>query len=170
MPDALPTELDKSAGDQRNAFFQVAESSSVHGDPPALFRDLAQRLSAVAPFDFIGLVLPDLAKHVMKVHVLETAGAQAVTQRLDGMEIPMEESASGWVWTHQQPLLIPSSAAGHGTESIATLEAAERDHIMWALQADNWTIGGPNGTAVKLGRKRTTLQSKMHKFAISCPS
>lgn len=170
MRDTLPTELEMSAADPRKALLQVAEAIALHRDLPALFRDLAQRLPAVAPFDFIGLVLHDPAKHVMRVHVLETAEALGVTTRLDGMEIPMEESASGWVWTHQQPLLIPSSAAGHGTESIATLEAAERDHIMWALQADNWTIGGPNGTAVKLGRKRTTLQSKMHKFAISCPS
>jgi formate hydrogenlyase transcriptional activator len=27
---------------------------------------------------------------------------------LDGLELPIEESSSGWVWTHQQPLIIPS--------------------------------------------------------------
>lgn len=82
----------------------------MHGDLAALFKDLAQRLPAVAPFDFIGLVLHDPAKQVMKVHVLETAEAQAATKRLDDMEIPIEESASGWVWSQQQPLMIPSLA------------------------------------------------------------
>ena len=69
------------------------------------FRDLAQRLPAVAPFDFIGLVLHDPAKHVMKVHVLETAESRGVTNRLDGMEIPIEESASA------SPTATPSSRA-----------------------------------------------------------
>lgn len=82
----------------------------MHGDLAALFKDLAQRLPAVAPFDFIGLVLHDPAKQVMKVHVLETAEAQAATKRLDDMEIPIEESAGGWVWSQQQPLMIPSLA------------------------------------------------------------
>lgn len=53
------------------------------------------------------------------------------------------------------------------TQSITTLEAAERDHIVRALQATNWIIGGPKGAAAKLGMKRTTLQSKMHKLNIS---
>ncbi len=110
MRDTLPTEMETSAGDPRKALLQVAEAISLHRDLPALFRDLAQRLPAVAPFDFIGLVLHDPAKQVMKVHVLETVEARGVTNRLDGMEIPMEESASGWVWSHQQPLMIPSLA------------------------------------------------------------
>jgi formate hydrogenlyase transcriptional activator len=53
------------------------------------------------------------------------------------------------------------------TESLATLEAAERDHIVRALQASNWVIGGPAGAAAKLGMKRTTLQSKILKLGIS---
>jgi formate hydrogenlyase transcriptional activator len=55
-------------------------------------------------------------------------------------------------------------------ESVTTLEAAERDHILRALQAANWTIGGPHGAAATLGMKRTTLQSKMQKLGISRPS
>jgi formate hydrogenlyase transcriptional activator len=53
--------------------------------------------------------------------------------------------------------------------SATTLEAAERDHIMRALQAAKWIIGGPHGAAVTLGMKRTTLQSKMQKLQISRP-
>jgi formate hydrogenlyase transcriptional activator len=52
-------------------------------------------------------------------------------------------------------------------ESLATLENAEREHILRALQASNWVIGGPAGAAVKLGMKRTTLQSKILKLGIS---
>jgi formate hydrogenlyase transcriptional activator len=52
---------------------------------------------------------------------------------------------------------------------IATLEAAEREHIERALRETNWIIGGPAGAAAKLGMKRTTLQSKMQKLGISRP-
>ncbi len=95
---------------QYRALLEVSEAISSHRELSMLFRDLAQRLPAVAPFDFIGLVLHDAAKQVMKVHVLATADAHHGTTPLDGMELPIEESASGWVWTHQRPLVVPSLA------------------------------------------------------------
>jgi formate hydrogenlyase transcriptional activator len=48
----------------------------------------------------------------------------------------------------------------------ATLEAAERKHILHTLRETNWVIGGPSGAAARLGMKRTTLQSKMVKLGI----
>ncbi len=54
-----------------------------------------------------GLILHDPTKNLMKVHVLETAAAHHLTTKLDGLELPIEESSSGWVWTYQQPLIIP---------------------------------------------------------------
>jgi formate hydrogenlyase transcriptional activator len=49
----------------------------------------------------------------------------------------------------------------------STLQAAEREHIQRVLDETNWVVGGPNGAAARLGLKRTTLQSKMRKLAIS---
>ena len=92
------------------ALLEVSEAISVHRELPALFRKLAQRLPAVAPFDFICLVLHDPTKQVMKEHVLETAVTHHRATPLEGMELPIEESASGWVWTHQRPLFVPSLA------------------------------------------------------------
>ncbi len=51
--------------------------------------------------------------------------------------------------------------------SIATLEEAERDHIMKVLHDTNWRIGGTSGAAARLGMKRTTLQSKMQRLGIT---
>jgi formate hydrogenlyase transcriptional activator len=51
-------------------------------------------------------------------------------------------------------------------DGIATLEDAERDHIVRALGETNWVIGGPAGAAARLGIKRTTLQSRMRKLGI----
>ena len=96
--------------DRLRLLLEVSEAIVSHRDLSALFRDLAQRLPTVAPFDFIGLILHDPTKNVMKVHVLETAATHHLNTRLDGLELPIEESSSGWVWTHQQPLIIPSLA------------------------------------------------------------
>src|SRR5947207_11942561 len=56
---------------------------------------------------------------------------------------------------------IPSLA------TIATLEAAEREHILRALRETRGIVGGPRGAAILLGMKRTTLQSRMRKLGIS---
>jgi formate hydrogenlyase transcriptional activator len=59
---------------------------------------------------------------------------------------------------------VPAASDGDGA---ATLEAAERQHILRALDETGWVIGGPSGAAVRLGMKRTTLQSKMYKLGIT---
>jgi formate hydrogenlyase transcriptional activator len=49
---------------------------------------------------------------------------------------------------------------------LLTLDAAEREHILKALEASNWVLAGPKGAAVRLGVKRTTLQSRMQKLGV----
>ncbi len=51
--------------------------------------------------------------------------------------------------------------------SAVSLEDAERQHILKALQEARWIIGGRSGAAARLGIKRTTLNSKMQKLGIS---
>jgi formate hydrogenlyase transcriptional activator len=53
--------------------------------------------------------------------------------------------------------------------SIATLEHAERQHILRALRQTEWRIAGPKGAAAILGMKRTTLQARMRKLGIRRP-
>jgi formate hydrogenlyase transcriptional activator len=60
-------------------------------------------------------------------------------------------------------LKLPSEPA---PGEIVTLEAAEREHILKALEASNWVLAGPRGAAVRLGVKRTTLQSRMQKLGV----
>jgi formate hydrogenlyase transcriptional activator len=57
-------------------------------------------------------------------------------------------------------------AAQTAPENISTLEVAEREHILRALEAANWVIGGPNGAAARLGMKRTTLQYRIQKLGL----
>jgi formate hydrogenlyase transcriptional activator len=52
---------------------------------------------------------------------------------------------------------------------IATLEDADRHHILRALRQTEWRIAGPRGAAALLGMKRTTLQARMRKLGIRRP-
>src|SRR5579871_636139 len=53
---------------------------------------------------------------------------------------------------------------------INGLAEVERDHILRALQATNWVIGGANGAAHRLGMKRTSLTYRMKKLRIHRPA
>jgi formate hydrogenlyase transcriptional activator len=53
--------------------------------------------------------------------------------------------------------------------SPVTLEDAERDHILRALDQTGWVIGGTMGAAARLGLKRTSLVSTMRRLGIVRP-
>jgi formate hydrogenlyase transcriptional activator len=53
------------------------------------------------------------------------------------------------------------------TPGARTLADAERAHIISVLRDTNWTVGGRNGAAARLGLVRTTLIAKMRKLGIS---
>jgi formate hydrogenlyase transcriptional activator len=48
----------------------------------------------------------------------------------------------------------------------ATLEELERQYILKVLREADGVISGSNGAAARLGMKRTTLQSKIHRLSI----
>ena len=50
---------------------------------------------------------------------------------------------------------------------ITGLEEVERDHILRALEASSWVVGGRHGAAGRLGMKRTSLVYRMRKLGIS---
>ena len=52
---------------------------------------------------------------------------------------------------------------------MSGLAEVERDHILRALEASNWVIGGRNGAAQRLGMKRTSLVYRMQKLRIIRP-
>lgn len=55
------------------------------------------------------------------------------------------------------------------SETLRTLAAAERDHILEVLDQTRGMIGGQNGAATRLGLPRTTLIHKMRKLGIETP-
>src|SRR5262249_10918529 len=51
--------------------------------------------------------------------------------------------------------LEPFSSHRESNLPISGLAQVERDHIVRALEASNWVVGGRNGAAERLGMKRT---------------
>jgi formate hydrogenlyase transcriptional activator len=68
---------------------------------------------------------------------------------------------------HSAPAQTQPEAAPVATP--ITLFDAEREHILSALDATHWVVGGPRGAAARLGMKRSTLQKKMQKLGLARP-
>ncbi|MGH9594527.1 MAG: helix-turn-helix domain-containing protein, partial [Bryobacteraceae bacterium] len=75
-----------------------------------------------------------------------------ILSRGNDLEVPLKEFQD-----------LPSESAAQPI----TLHAAEREHILRALRETGWVLAGPHGAAARLGMKRTTLQSRIHKLGIS---
>jgi formate hydrogenlyase transcriptional activator len=93
----------KPPASQHQALLEVTESIATHRDLPALFRDLVDRLPRLVNFDTMWLVLHDPSLKVMRLQILESP-----SRSYSGVvERSVEESPSGWVWQHQQPMIVP---------------------------------------------------------------
>src|SRR5216683_1090226 len=87
------------------------------------------------------------------------------------LRIPFAELKSAGM----APATDPSSSSASLTSPaslaspMATLEEAERQHILRALKQTQWRIAGPKGAAILLDIKRTTHQARMRKLGIRRP-
>ena len=61
---------------------------------------------------------------------------------------------------------LKQAVAQTPSSEMSTLEEVEREHVLRAVRASNWVIGGPNGAAARLGMKRTTLAYRIRKLNI----
>jgi formate hydrogenlyase transcriptional activator len=114
---------------QYRALLEVSESIISHRDLSGLFHDLAQRLQRVVGFDTINLILHNSERGVMHLHVQEAVQHTPIPCR----ELAIDASPGGWVWRHQQALLIPDleqetrwpqlldSLRAHGVRSACAL-------------------------------------------------
>ncbi|MDN5870545.1 MAG: sigma-54-dependent Fis family transcriptional regulator [Nitrococcus sp.] len=61
------------------------------------------------------------------------------------------------------------STAGPESAQLATLDEAERAHIIKVLESVDWRISGDHGAAVLLGVPSTTLRSRMERLGVQKP-
>jgi formate hydrogenlyase transcriptional activator len=64
----------------------------------------------------------------------------------------------------------PFNAHHESDVVISGLAEVERDHILRALEASKWVVGGRNGAAERLGLKRTSLVYRMQKLGVRRPA
>jgi formate hydrogenlyase transcriptional activator len=96
----------------------VSESIASHRDLNELFRDLAQRLPQIVPFDYINLVLYEPTRHVMRLHLLS---APRDTTARPGMEFPVDDSPGGYVWRTQETLIVNDIASDDRFQTVTSL-------------------------------------------------
>jgi formate hydrogenlyase transcriptional activator len=89
--------------DRLRLLLDVSEAIASHRNLEDLFRVLAERLPRVVPFDYINALLHDPARNVMRLHVLVAPDDSTIQP---GLELSLDESASGLVWKTQQPLVV----------------------------------------------------------------
>ena len=89
--------------DRLRLLAEVSESIASHRDLNELFRDLAQRLPRIVPFDYINLVLHDPVRNVMRLRLLIAPVESTIRQ---GEDFPVDGSPGGFVFQTQQPLIV----------------------------------------------------------------
>jgi DNA-binding NtrC family response regulator/TolB-like protein len=126
--------------------------------------------------------IPLLVKHFV------TQYAKRMNKRIDTVPAETIQRMTEYSWPgnvrqlqnvlEQAVILSPSTVLnvplaelqGHPNETTppqaATLEEAERAHILRALDETRWMIGGAQGAAARLGLPRTTLIYRMKKLGI----
>jgi formate hydrogenlyase transcriptional activator len=82
---------------------ELSKAIASHRDLSGLFHDLACRLQKLVDFSHLGVMLYDPKRNVMRFHLLETCEP---SEWQNPAEVPMEGSMAGWVWQHQEPVVI----------------------------------------------------------------
>jgi formate hydrogenlyase transcriptional activator len=62
---------------------------------------------------------------------------------------------------------FPELTGTANVSATATLDEAERSHILQTLERTDGVVGGRNGAAARLGLPRTTLIAKMNRLGIN---
>jgi formate hydrogenlyase transcriptional activator len=183
-------------GSNRTHKVDVRMISSTHRDLTAMVKqgtfreDLYYRLK-VFPIHVPALRqrtedIPRLVRHFTAVY------GQRMNKRVEIIPPETMEALAGYEWpgnvrelqnfieravilsaesTLRAPIaeLKPFHTSEENNVLMNGLAEVERDHILRALAASNWVIGGRRGAAERLGMKRTSLVYRMNKLGISRP-
>src|SRR5579884_2136589 len=103
MNDDRPDQ-DGSLARRYRSLLDVAEAIARHVEFAALLDELAARLPDVVDVNIVGLSLYVETRKTMRLQSIRT---NVDGEMIGGHEWPVDECPDGWVWRHQQPLLIP---------------------------------------------------------------
>jgi formate hydrogenlyase transcriptional activator len=89
--------------EQYLTLLELSKAIASHRDLTKLFHDLACRLQMLFKFRSLAVMFHDSSRNIMRCHFLETC---APTKWQAPTEVPMEGSIAGWVWEHQEPVVV----------------------------------------------------------------
>jgi formate hydrogenlyase transcriptional activator len=89
--------------EQYLTLLELSKAIASHRDLTKLFQDLACRLQMLFKFRSLAVMFHDSSRNIMRCHFLETC---APTKWQAPTEVPMEGSIAGWVWEHQEPIVV----------------------------------------------------------------
>ena len=89
--------------EQYLTLLELSKAIASHRDLTKLFHDLACRLQALFKFRSMGVTFHDPKRNLMKCHFMETC---IPTKWQAPTEAPIDGSVAGWVWQHQEPVVI----------------------------------------------------------------
>ena len=89
--------------EQYLTLLELSRAIASHRDLTKLFHDLACRLQALFKFRSMAVMFHDQRRNVMRCHFLETC---IPTKWQPPTEVPIEGSVAGWVWQHQEPVVL----------------------------------------------------------------
>jgi formate hydrogenlyase transcriptional activator len=89
--------------EQYLTLLELSKAIASHRDLTRLFHDLACRLQMLFKFRSLAVMFHDSSRNVMRCHFLETC---VPTKWQSPTEVPMEGSVAGWVWEHQEPVVV----------------------------------------------------------------
>jgi formate hydrogenlyase transcriptional activator len=184
-------------GSNRTHKVDVRLIAATHRDLPAMVKqgtfrdDLYYRLK-VFPIQVPALRqrvddIPRLVRHFTARY------AQRMNKRIDAIPADTMDALARYSWPgnirelqnfiERAVILSPQSTLRAPTSELEPLQPhkaadatmnglaeVERDHILRALEASNWVIGGRTGAAARLGMKRTSLAYRMKKLRIRRPA
>ena len=89
--------------EQYLTLLELSKAIASHRDLTRLFHDLACRLQMLFKFRSLAVMLHDNSRNILRSHFLETC---APTKWQSPKEVPIEGSVAGWVWEHQEPVVV----------------------------------------------------------------
>ena len=84
------------------AVISLSRSIAGRTDLRSLLTGVAESLRQIVAFDHVGLILHDPNGNAMQGYILNEPGNPVIA----GLRLPVEDDPAGWVWVHQQPLVV----------------------------------------------------------------
>jgi formate hydrogenlyase transcriptional activator len=135
----------------------VGKAIASHHNVSDLFLDLTASLHRLLELHYLSVVLYDAEQHVMRLHNLESSVRGTLQP---GAAFAVEDILSGWVWAHQQPLIVRDLAQEtrfprsirllreHGVQSFCSLPLTTVQRRLGALSIGRPERGAYNPSEV----------------------